>query len=174
MKTKKNNWLSHEQVAEMHKKVLSDANKGKKRRFNAGDEVVLISDRRHESEWNNWAKMSEIKVGDIKIVAENDHFDWISLRGVPPYNHAAAKFRKVERVKLKPIATDKLKHGDVVKFQETDWHKFVVAYTTKDTVYFYPTGENAYLSESEAGLLPMQRLYSVIVYKLLNLKDLCK
>jgi hypothetical protein len=77
------------------------------------------------------------------------------------------------RVVLEPISTDKLKRGDIVKFNPSDKAKFVVAYITKDIVYFYPTRTKHPYIESDRQV-PMTKLYSVIVYKLLNVKDLCK
>jgi hypothetical protein len=77
------------------------------------------------------------------------------------------------RVVLEPISTDKLKRGDIVKFNDRDKAKFVVAYMTKDIVFFYSTTDNHPFVGSDE-LIPMMRFYSVIVYKLLNVKDLCK
>lgn len=143
-----------------------------KPRFKAGDEVVLTSTKKLDYEVADWIVLENIKKGVIYTVASCQGNAITIHHTLHRFFHPMSKFRKVERVKLKPIATDKLKHGDVVKLKENSNQKFVVAYYTKDIVFFHPTGENEF-SESD-GVIPFMRSYSVIVYKLLNLKDLCK
>jgi hypothetical protein len=157
----------------------------KQPRFKEGDEVVLTYEGKHPIESEDYAASNNIRrftpcvVSESKIASKifsskPELYDTIYIKDASEHiGHPAVKFRKVERIKLQPISTDKLKRGDIVKFNDRDKAKFAVAYMTKDIVFFYSTTDNHPFVGSDE-LIPMMRFYSVIVYKLLNVKDLCK
>jgi len=167
-------------ISEPNKLTLKQENM-KQPRFKKGDEVILISkDDRGVLFNNNWFDTdvesdNNAQIGSIFTVKQSEDAKEGTVIDLEElfYWHDAKNFRKVERIKYKPISTDKLKRGDIVKFNPSDKAKFVVAYITKDIVYFYPTRTKHPYIESDRQV-PMMKLYSVIVYKLLNVKDLCK